>query len=60
MKLLSVRNGWLLMRRKKVERKDKPVQERWVVCDPVDTIGFIIILLKMCIVLRLKYFRIDF
>jgi hypothetical protein len=24
------------MRRKKVERKDKPVQERWVVCDPVD------------------------
>ncbi len=24
------------MRRKKVERKDKPVQERWVVCDPLD------------------------
>jgi len=24
------------MRRKKVERKDKPVQERWVVVDPVD------------------------
>ena len=24
------------MKRKKVERKDKPVQERWVVCDPLD------------------------
>lgn len=24
------------MRRKKVERKDKPLQERWVVCDPLD------------------------
>ena len=24
------------MRRKKVERKDKPVQDRWVVCDPDD------------------------
>jgi len=24
------------MRRKKVERKDKPVQERWVVVDPLD------------------------
>jgi len=35
-KLRSVRNGWLLMRRKKVERKDKPVQERWVVVDPFD------------------------
>ena len=27
---------WLLMRRKKVERKDKPVQERWICVDPVD------------------------
>ena len=24
------------MRRKKAERKDKPVQERWVVCDGLD------------------------
>ena len=24
------------MQRKKVERKDKPVQDRWVVCDPWD------------------------
>lgn len=24
------------MRRKKAERKDKPVQERWVVVDPLD------------------------
>ena len=24
------------MRRKKAERKDKPVQDRWVVCDPHD------------------------
>lgn len=24
------------MKRKKVARKDKPVQERWVVCDPLD------------------------
>lgn len=24
------------MKRKKVARKDKPVQERWVVCDPWD------------------------
>ena len=24
------------MKRKKVVRKDKPVQERWVVCDPWD------------------------
>lgn len=24
------------MRRKKVERKDKPLQERWVIVDPVD------------------------
>ena len=24
------------MKRKKVERKDKPVQERWVVVDPLD------------------------
>lgn len=24
------------MKRKKAERKDKPVQDRWVVCDPYD------------------------
>ena len=24
------------MRRKKVERKDKPVQDRWIVCDRTD------------------------